>query len=68
MISLTRTQLDWAITALQHDVVRIRADMESADDDSPIVAIGECVIAGRQDLIRKLEDIVNGKQKMITIK
>lgn len=68
MVSLTRTQLDWAVLALQHEIVRVREEMDAADDCSPTVALGECIIESRQELIRKLTDIVNGRQKMIAIK
>ena len=65
---LTKTQLGWIILALQHELVRVREEMDVADDGSPIIAIGECVLETRKDLIDKLEDAVNGGCKTIAIK
>lgn len=65
---LTRTQLKWIVLALQHEIVRAREEMDAAVDDSPIAAVGECVIESRQELINQLEDMINGHQRSFAIK
>ena len=65
---LTKTQIGWIILALQHELVRVREEMDAAKDGSPIISLGECVLESRQDLIDQLEDAMNGGYKTIGIK
>lgn len=67
-ISLTRTQLKWIVTALQHEITGIRDEMDKAEDGSPIVSIGEVMMEGRKNLVNQLNDIIFNEQKTIRIK
>ena len=64
---LTTTEIRWAINALNHEVAALQAEQE-ANKDNGLAAVSEVMIAGRQNLARKLSDIVNAGFKMITIK
>lgn len=66
--TITRNQLRWAVTALQHDVVAIREEIEESEDGSPTEALGELRVMNLLELIDQLNDIANGTQKTISIK
>lgn len=65
---LTKTQLDWLVMALNHHIAEVRAEMDSAPDDSPAQSLGEMFISGRSSLLMTLTDIINGNAKTIGIK
>lgn len=65
--NLTTTEIQWIIFALQHDIARTMEDMSHAEDGSPIYAIGETVIAGRERLITKLRDVIDDRARRIEI-
>ena len=65
---LTTTQLKWIISALQHDIVTCRKEMEEADDGSPIQSLGELFIDGRESLIAMLNDVIHMDVNKILIK
>ena len=65
---LSRTQLDWIVMALNHDIGEVKREMENSSDGSPIQSIGELFIEGRQNVIRILSDVIHSKAKTIEIK
>jgi len=67
-IELTRTQLGWIAQALRNNIIQIKKEIDAADDGSPIVALGEVILDGRQNLLTMIEDLENGTQKTVTIK
>ena len=64
---LTKTQIGWIVLALQHEIANCKSEMEAAEDGSPIQALGEIVVEGREHLVTVLNDIVYSGAKRITI-
>jgi len=64
---LTRTQIGWIVLALQHEVANCKAEMDAAEDGSPLQALGEIVVESRENLITLLNDIQHSGAKRITI-
>jgi len=65
--TLSTTEIKWIISALNLHIANVKAEMEAVEDGSPIYAIGECVVDGREELVIKLTDIINDKTKQIKI-
>lgn len=66
--TLTRTQLKWIVSALNHDIAITKKEIDQCkNDNSPIAAVGEVFILGRQNLVTILEDIINSDKKTIRI-
>ena len=65
---ITITQVQWIIHALQKEMGMIRDEMDRAKDGSPIAAIGEVTLCGRENLVTKLNDIVASGAKTIRIR
>ena len=65
--NLTTTELQWIINALNHDIDYTKREMDGASDGAPIQAFGEVIIDGRENLVRKLCDIVKSKTKVVGI-
>ena len=65
---ITLTQVQWIIHALQKEMGMIRDEMDQAPDGSPISAIGEITLCGRENLVTKLNDIVESGFKTIRIR
>lgn len=65
---ITLTQVQWIIHALQKEMGMIRDEMDHAPDGSPICAIGEVTLCGRENLVTKLNDIVESGFKTIRIR
>lgn len=66
--SMTRTELKWIVSALNHTIADIRSEMEAVDDNSPIYALGEVEVEGRQRLVTLIEDVIYSGAKSISIK
>lgn len=65
---LSRTQINWIVMALRHDIERIKQEMDAAEDASPVYSLGEVAVEGRQRLVDMLSDVANGNFKKITIR
>ena len=65
---ITLTQVHWIIHALQTEMGAVRDEMDRSPDGSPICAIGEIILDGREALITKLNDIVESGMKTIRIR
>ena len=65
--SLTTTELNWIINALNHDIDFTKKEMDVASDGAPIQAFGEVIIQGRENLVRKISDIIKGNVKVVGI-
>ena len=65
---ITLTQVQWIIHALQKEMGAVRDEMDRAKDNSPTYAIGEVILAGREELIRKLNDMIESGCKTIRIR
>ena len=64
---LTTTQINWIITALNHEVASIRDEIDHAEDGSPISAIGEILMDERTALVTKLTDMIATGCKIIRL-
>lgn len=64
---ISRAELKWIVAALNHNIADIKAEMDQAEDYSPIYAIGEVAVEGRERLVTLLNDIIYNKIKTITI-
>ena len=64
---VSRAELKWIVSALNHNIADIKAEMEQADDHSPIYALGEVAVEGRERLVTLLNDIIYNGIKTITI-
>ena len=67
MYAFSTTELKWIINALNLYTANVKAEMEEASDDSPIQAIGECVLQGREGLVLKITDIIESGAKTVKI-
>lgn len=65
---ITLTQIQWIIHALQKEMGMIRDDMDKSPDGSPTYALGEVILCGRENLVTKLNDIVESGYKTIRIR
>ena len=65
---ITQVQVKWIINALQKEMGMIRDEMDRAKDGSPIVAIGEVTLCGREKLVTKLNDLLESGAKSIRIR
>lgn len=65
--SLTRTELDWLVMALNHHIADIQKEVDGAKDVLG-VTLGQMAIDGRTNLRTKLTDIIMSGRKTITIK
>ena len=64
---ITTTQVNWIITALNHDIASIRDEIDHAEDGSPITAIGEILMDERTALVTKLTDMIANGCKTIRL-
>lgn len=64
---LSTTELRWIINALNHTIANMKAEMDSASDDSPIQSFGELAVDGRTQLVNKLTDVIQSGAKSIGI-
>lgn len=64
---LTRTQLGWIELALLHEIANAKAEMDAAEDGSPVQALGELVVESRQHLATLINDVIYSGAKRITI-
>jgi len=64
---LNRVEMKWIVAALNHNIADIKEEMDASEDGSPIYAIGEVILEGRQNLVRKLNDIIFSDVKIIGI-
>ena len=65
---ITTTQMQWIIRALQKEMGMIRDEMDQSHDGSPTYALGEIALCGRENLVTKLNDIVESGYKTIRIR
>ena len=65
--TLSHTEINWIVRALQHRTVALRSDMESCDENSPAWNLGEISLRNYSDLITKLNDIANTECKNVRI-
>ena len=65
---ITVTQVQWIINALQKEMGQVRDEMDRSKDNSPTYAIGEVIIAGREELVTKLTDMIESGVKTIRIR
>ena len=65
--TLSHTEINWIVRALQHRTVALQADMESCDENSPAWNLGEIALRNYADLITKLNDIANTECKSVRI-
>lgn len=66
--SLTRTELDWCVMALNHDIASIQAEIDAAKGNETIAGIGQMAIESREALRTKLTDIIMSGQKNVAIR
>ena len=64
---LSTNEIKWIISSLNHDITETKSAMDSASDDSPIQAFGELMVENRENLVRKLYDIISCKVKTVSI-
>ena len=64
---LTKTEINWIVMALQHEIAEIKHEMDAAEDGSPVQSLGEIAIGGRESLITKLNDALSENAKIIAI-
>ena len=64
---LSTTELNWIINALNHDIDYTKKEMDVAADGAPIQAFGEVMIEGRENLVRKITDIIKSNVKTVWI-
>lgn len=64
---LSTTELKWIINSLDHYIADVKAEMDSSPDGAPIQAFGELTIEGRENLVRKITDIIYSKTKTVSI-
>ena len=65
--TITTTQIQWIVQALNHQLGDVRQEMDAADDDSPIQSLGEMMLESRTSLVNGLNDIVNAGYKTVRI-
>ena len=65
--SLTRTELDWCVMALNHDIAAMQAEIDASQDDA-VASIAKIAIDGRETLRTKLLDIIMNGQKTVAIR
>ena len=65
--TITTTQIQWIVQALNHQLGDVRQEMDAADDDSPIQSLGEMMLESRTSLVNRLNDIVNAGYKTVRI-
>ena len=65
--SLTFTEIQWIIMALNHDAARLRDEAEAFEGQG-IGAVSELMMEDRKALAQRLGDIVNTGAKSIRIK
>ena len=65
---ITITQVQWIINALQKEMGQVRDEMDRSKDNSPTYAIGEVILAGREELVTKLTDMIESGVKTIRIR
>jgi hypothetical protein len=64
---ITATEIGWIVTALNQEIADMKAAMDNVEDDSPVYALGELFITGRENLKTKLMDCVAGNGKTIYV-
>ena len=64
---LSTNELQWIINSLNHDITDTKSEMDGAPDGAPIQAFGELMIENRENLVRKLSDIIKCKIKTVSI-
>lgn len=64
---LSTNELQWIINSLNHDITDTKNEMDSAPDGAPIQSFGELMIENRQNLVRKISDIIKSNVKSVGV-
>lgn len=64
---LSSTEISWIIRALKLEMASIKQEMDSAEDGSPVYALGELAVENDSALMTKLMDMIRSKTKTIRI-
>lgn len=64
---LSSTEISWIIRALKLEMAAIKQEMDSAEDGSPVNALGELAVENDTALMTKLMDMIRSKTKTIRI-
>lgn len=64
---LSSTEISWIIRALKHEIATVKQEMDSAEDGSPVYALGELAVENDSALMTKLMDMIRSKTKTIRI-